>query len=229
MSKKIKKLRHIPNGIILGFDEVNNGFNLPNLNPHHRPSIIGVGYMMPDTGRACYGSQPFEKKGSIFSQGKNGLDRALRRGRTYLSEHPDFLYTTIPKIMVEKSPLCLIKGNAIAALTFAFFLKYNLNPSKTQVIFDGVDREVHSNHLESVLEMWFKKADLNVPHLYKPHADDRVCAVRKADRIAYYLAGISFLGNKHKWPYRHRKIDMKRLDELAIRVAERDLVEYPEP
>jgi len=227
MSKR-KKLRHIRDGIILGFDEVNNGFNLPNLNPHHRPSILVVGYMMKDPGRSCYGSQAFEKKGSIFSKGKKGLANALRRGKAYLSENPDFLYTAIPKIMVEKSPLCLIKGNAIAALTFAFFLKYNLNPSKTQVVFDGVDREVHSDHLDSVLEMWFEKADLEVPHFYKPHADDSVCAVRKADRIAYYLAGISFLGDRHKWPYRHRKIDLKRLDELAIRVAERDLMPYLE-
>lgn len=222
----MKKLRHRENGIVLGFDECNNSLSLPVYNPNIPSSVIVVGYMTPDTGRANYGSEMYERKGGIFGEPKTGIKKALLKGRKYLSNHSSFLYTSIPENSIKSTPLCLLKGKAIVLLTLSFFLKYNLNPSKTQIVYDGIDRKVHTNHVEDVLEMWFEKAGLKIDFLPKSSADYNVPAVRKADVIAYYLSAITFLGNNSKWPYRIHKVGLNTLERLVIQFKERQDIDF---
>jgi hypothetical protein len=64
---------------------------------------------------------------------------------------------------------------------------------------------------------------------FKPKADKKVVAVKKADSVAYYIAAIRFLGQNKQWPYRNKKVAFNHLEQLTLDVLDRDVPEYHYP
>jgi hypothetical protein len=240
--KRDKKIK-----TIIGIDETNAGFHVDPNNPDAHSSVIVTGYITQGITRANYGSCKYEHKGKLLI--KNGdFQRALERGRDYIQRHPDFLYTLIERKPKRRYETAILKGNAAALLVFEFFLRYNLNPQETCIILDEADGEGNSEAINSVLSLWLEKAGLKIPCRYKPDrrvpesillpypyiydsnkkpyrskvkGDDRVVAIRKADRVGYYIGAIHFLGKGKKWPYRRRKVSLHFLEEKCIDVSEK--------
>lgn len=230
MSRKKKRPSYIPGGKVIGIDEHNNGFNIKYKNPHHCPCTIVAAYFMPDPCHANYGTSMFESKtrAALFN-GESTIHQALARGGEYLRKNPDFLYTSISQSEKNSTPLCILKANASALLILGLFLRYGFNPSRTHVVMDQVDRTEHCGFVNDVLDYWLQRADLPILHRTKIFADENTVAVKKADMVAYYLGAIHALGKNPKWPFRNRRISLDRLEELVIRVRDRDEKEYEEP
>ena len=198
--------------IVLGFDETNNGFGLKCFNENHQSNLIITGYLASDLPMKNYQRPSNEVKGKLFDGNRN-LQSALRRGRDYLSKHPDFLYTSVSKELQRVKPIELLHAEAVALLTTNFFLRYSLNPNETKVIMDERDGKNPSNKINQLLDLWLKKTGINIIHKSMKSAADNVYSVRKADMVGYYLTAIHFLGYNHKWPYRSRRVSFNRLEK----------------
>jgi hypothetical protein len=245
--KKHKKKRDKKIKTIIGIDEINNGYHAKSNTGSKYPYLIMAAYITHGITRANYGSCKYEHKGKLIKE-DGDLGRALERGKDYIKRHPDFLYTIIPENSTKKTPTAILKGNAAALLVFEFFLRQNLKPEETVVIVDETDGIGNSEAMNYILDLWLDKAGLNLPCRYKSdikvpdsvklpypyiysldkkpyrskrRADDKVVAVRKADRISYYLAAIHYLGHKNKWPHRKKKISLNHLEERCLEVKEK--------
>jgi len=212
--------------VVLGFDESNNGYGLKVFNPHHKPAMVLTGYLAEDTSMKSYHSPPNEIKGKIFT-GQRNIEEALKRGRSYIRDHPDFLYTAIPKELQRTVPIAILKAEAIATLTINFFLHYHLDPSKTKIVMDEMDGELPSKQLNQVLDIWLEKAGLDIPHKSLRSSPSQVLAVRKADMISYYLAAIHLLGDNPHWPYKHHRVGIRSLEKSLIELLEERETDYP--
>jgi len=206
--------------IILGFDETNNGFELdsPDYTSHEDSVLIVTGYLGIDPKRANYGNGKYEGKRKIFNK-KRDLTRALKRGKYYLEHNPNFLYTIIPRKESRRIHRATLRAQAIALLTFKFFLLYNLTPKNTKIIIDEIDGRKSSRRVNEELEYYLSKAFLKLPHTTKKQADKKVVAVKKADRAGYYIAAMKFLGEKEKWPYHRHRIPLSDLEKLSAQVS----------
>ena len=217
--KKRRKKSKRPS-FILGFDETNNGFNLDSedYKPHKDSNLIVTGYLTNSKG-AQYGSRKYESKRKIFNNNRD-IERALTRGRYYIGQHPNFFYTVVSRRMIKHTPLPLLRANAIALLTFKFFSSYDINPQQTQIVLDQMDGKDHTDFVKQGLGIWLEDTKIKTQYRVGYKADQKVPAVRTADRIGYYLAAIKFLGNLRKWPYRSRKISLSHLEDLAAEMRE---------
>ncbi len=229
MTKKRKKKLKFQRPFVLGFDETNNGFKLKSHNPHHKTSLIVTGYLSKNTrkGRDYEGSK-FENKCSIFN-GEKDITKTLERGRSFLQDNPNFLYTSIPQAHQKTTPMAMLKANAIALLTLNFFLKYDLNPHSIQIISDQMDGKENSKKVGDVLSMWLDKTNLDIPYRFMQGAEYNVIATRKADRAGYYLTAIHLLGNNPKWPYRTHKVDFNSLESTVVEFLDSQEKQYTEP
>ena len=207
-----------PPGIILGFDETNNGFNLDHPKYKHHPNSIMVvtGYMTPSNSTFHTPERPGSRK-KVFNS-KRDVSRALELGREYIEASPDYFYTTICYSDSKKIKLPLLRANAIALLTFKFFQHYQLDPITTKLAIDQINGKDFSNSVGYFLQGWLENARLPIKFNIEERSDKKIPAVKKADRIGYYLAAIKFLGDKNHWPYRKRKVSMNQLENLATQI-----------
>ena len=204
--------------VIIGFDETNNGFHLDNPNKRyhfHKDSVMVItGYMSPNI-TIAQDQQPKASKRKFFNRERD-IALALKLGKKYIELNPDYFYTTIKYSDTKRIGYPLIRANAIALLSFKFFQHYELNPLTTQLAIDEIDGEKVSSSAEYFLQGWLENTNLPVDFEIMPKADKKILAVKKADRIGYYLAAIKFLGQGDHWPYRHRKVSMNQLENLAM-------------
>jgi hypothetical protein len=242
MSRKRGKKRDKKIKTIIGIDETNAGFHVN----HPESSVVVTGYLS-NILRANYGSSQNEHKGKLMKEGMD-INKARIKCKDYTSKYPHFLYTLIPKYLNQRNPIAILKGNAAALLVFEFFLRYNLKPQETCVILDETDGEGNSEAVNYVLDLWLQKAGMDIPCRYKDNlkvpegialpypyvrspekkpyrskrkADDRVVAVRKADRIGYFISSIHYYGENKKWPYRDKKVCLNNLEDKCVEVIEK--------
>jgi hypothetical protein len=206
--------------MILGFDETNNGFGLRCFNKNHESNLIITAYLSDEVSMKDYERPDYESKGRIFT-GERNISSALRRGRVYLEEHQDFLYTSVPRDAQLTTPIAILKAEAVALLTLNFFLQYELDEKNVKIIMDEMDGKNQSIQINQVLDLWLKKAGLSIPHRSMRSAASRIHAVRKADMVGYYLTAIHFLGENRKWPYRSHRIGFNELEKSVVEFLER--------
>jgi hypothetical protein len=220
MSKK-----KINRPIIIGFDESNNGWGIKSNNPHYDSTMIFTGYI--DFNQSLH-SGPIRKKPRLF--GRNGnIEYAVKKASQYMSLNPDFLYVPIPKESSNGNLIEVLKANAIVALTLNFLLKYGISQNQIGIITDEFDGPENSERTHNIIDWWFEKLKIDIPHIYKRNADNQIRAVVRADRISHYIGAIHHLGDNPKWPYRQKKVSLYDLEKLAIALAEKNETSYPEP
>ena len=82
-----------------------------------------------------------------------------------------------------------------------------------------MDKMTKNNYSEEVYAMYheyLRIAGLNVPVKNQLRADHLNPAVKKADRIAFYIGALKFKGNVAKWPFLEKRIYIARLPELIL-------------
>lgn len=209
---------------IMGFDETNNGYGLKCFNSNHSSDLIITGYFSTDISMRGYHVEEFETKGRIFN-GRRNIEKALRKGRKYLSGNPYFLYTSISKEIQKTTPELILRAQAIALLSINFFLRYNPDPSKTKIVVDDVNGREFSSPVKYKLDTLLDYAGLsNVPTRFMNSGASNCYAIRKADMVGYYLTAIHFLGENHKWPYRNKKIPFGNLEKSIEEFVERNQI-----
>ena len=211
-----KKTKRQPK-IIIGFDETNNGFHLDDPKKryhfHKNSQMVIAGCMAQDIINPYYSQKPVPKR--KFFNKERDIKMAQKLGKRYISENPDYFYTTIRYLDTKKIGYPLIRANAIALLTFKFFQHDQLDPRRTRLVIDEMNGEDVSASAGCFLQGWLENAKLPVKFEITKKADKKFPVVKTADRIAYYLAAIKFLGKKSHWPYLHRKVSMNQLEHLA--------------
>jgi len=211
--------------IIIGFDESNNGWGTKSKNPHYNPSMIFTGYL--DFNQNLPKDSIYKRKIGLF--GYNGdIETAIKKANDYFSTNSDFFYTSITKEYAKLDLMEFLKAKALVTLTLKFILKYNVNPNELGIITDEFDGPENSKRTHKIVDWWFEKLKINIPHTYKRNADSQIRAVVRADRVSYYLGAIHHLGDNHKWPYRHRKVNLKDLEKLAVEFTEMNDTLYPD-
>ncbi len=206
---------------VLGFDETNNGYSLKSFNPHYEPCLIMTGYLAQDVEMKNYCHCENEVKGRLFNGNKN-IEEALIRGRAYIRDNPYFLYTLIPQRLQKSTPISILKAEAVALLAINFFIHYDLQQSNTRILMDEMDGKEHSKQVSQVLELWLKKAKINISQRHMKSAANHVLAVRKADMVGYYLAAIHLLGDHPNYPYKNHKVGFKSLERSLVEFLEQE-------
>ena len=93
----------------------------------------------------------------------------------------------------------------MASLIFELFKRESLSTKDTAVIAHRIDDSSSTKFIHENLEKLLEDNGVKVPIFFRGN-EQRIRAIRKADRVAYYLAGLRFLRNSGKWPYRRKKI-----------------------
>jgi hypothetical protein len=225
---------------VIGIDETNNGFDLAFFNPHYKPAIIMTGYLAEDRSMKGYHHCQNEVKQKLFN-GERNIHLAISRARQYLRDHPDFLYTSISKDFQKSSPLEVLKAEAASVLAINFFLRYDLDVSKTSIVMDQMDK-LPSKSINTILDLWLRKAHLviphnnstvpydSIPHFHRKSGASHVLAVRKADMVGYYLAALRLLGDHPNWPYKHNRVGLKTLEHSVVKLLEeQSYLDFPTP
>lgn len=228
MSKERLKSNLAYRSHVIGIDETNNNLEIISLNPHHPSSMIVTGYLGDNSQKGPnYMGSMYEDKCGVFGA-KLDSDEARRRAKHFLRNNPHFFYTAMPRESSDKTGIIELRGDMIALLTFKFILSYALDPTKVQLIVDQIDGPERSGEVCRYLNELFSLRRLNVPIRFIQGAEHVKIPARKADRAGYWISALHFLGKNHKWPYGHRRVNLKSLDRLAVdfgNMAERD---YPE-
>lgn len=228
MKKERRKSKLFYRNTVIGIDETNNGLGIPSKNPNHQSSLIVTGYLGDNSLKKInYQGSMYENKCGIFGT-KIPVPEILERGKQFLYKNPHFFYTAVPKEFHSSGQQMIeTRAETIALLTFRFILSYGLNPSNIQLIIDQIDGPDRSKEIGVSLEYWLQKTGLNIPYRFIRGAENIKISARKADRVGYWLAAIHFLGKNHKWPYKHRRINLKCLESLAFEVIHMRELGYP--
>ena len=213
--------------IIIGFDESNNGWGIKSKNPHYESAMIFTGYI--DLSQLPHSNSDYKSKTrGIFGQ-NGGIELALEKGTDYLAENPNFFYIPIKKELRQGELVEVLKAKALVTLTLKFLLNYQFNQDEIGIITDEFDGPQNSDRVHKLIDWWFEKLGIEIPHTYKRNADSRVCSVIKADRVSYYIGAIHHLGDNHKWPYGQKKVNLNDLEKLAVELEDKKETNYPEP
>jgi hypothetical protein len=205
---------------VIGIDEFNNGFSLHE-NGEEKFPMVFCGYLIKDYQHSCCGNEMYEKKGKIFSKNGCSIERVLERSRYYLSRNPSFFYGVITKNELKgKAPK--IRAEIMAAITLKFFLNYELEQTKTAIVLDKINELGYCGEVVHFYLDFLGSAGLSIPVKVQEHGDKYNYAVKKADRVAYYLSALKYTGKRNKWPLPHKKTSIKELSELTILVKNPD-------
>lgn len=216
---------------IIALDEINSSgyIKTPVLEGRY-PCVIG-GYLMKSyagcSGRPC---EKYEHKGGVFS-GRMPLEELRKRAKFWLDRHRDFYYAPIPPSEIIGKHLndrAFIRAFALSSVILAFYVNYpELTPTNSIAVFDQMDG---NDFTESVLhytrEFVCKMGEFSIPFIVKRKnrgngKEREFLPLRRADRALYYLFGLKCMGGLEHWPHKKRKVDCSRLEELAVRSADK--------
>ena len=195
---------------ILAIDDHNNVFQKKGV-----PFVL-VGYVIKD-----YQSVPkkLRKKGLLFgnkskaySTSQKNRSAFEKRGVEFLKLNPQFCYTTISQRDMQKFNF-YGRAKAMASLSAYIINKNNLDLENTIILPHRLHTPSHTKIVKEVLEDLLKKAEITCPIEFK---NDEKCndALLLADRVAYFLGGLRYHSPSSKWPFRHKKIDFRYIDEF---------------
>jgi len=212
----VKKIKVIGKDII-GFDELNNAFHL-NSSFNIRFPLIVCGYLIRDyAGSSNHQYTYYTGKKKVFTRAGHSKEEVLKRSRKYISENPNFYYSTLYPREVNQDKT-KIRAEAIAAITLNFILNYQLKQENVVLVLDKMDSAGFSQDVSHYCREFLAMSGLSIPIKIQENADKRNPVVKRADRIAYYIGAIKFKCGVGKWPKRERKVDLRFLIDLILKV-----------
>ena len=199
----VKKRKSLEGKTVIGIDEFNNGFSFS----YGLPMII-VSYLIRDfPNRSNIPNAKYEKKRGILSKTPKGEEEFQKRARYYLNQNPNFKYT-----LLEKNPnsyLMLIeRAQAIRSLILANIYDKKLDPLELVIAMDIIDEKGRSQIVAEELDRLLYDDRLSVKFYFQCHGEDHNVAIKKADRAAYYLAGLRKFKPKGKWPHVLKRVPL---------------------
>ncbi len=212
MSNRKKRLLHKN---VIGLDEMHNGFHLNSQFGINFPLTV-TGYYLANYPGSQQANVKYERKRGVFViHGGKSEEELEKRARYYFDIHPDFFYTVIPKEVLEaKSQRVRAEANALIILKF--FLHYNLRQNNTVVEIGSINCRGESENIVYLTGEILKLAGLNLRVGYRNCGEKHNQAIKFADRVGYYIAGLKFRNPRAKWPCRNRKLDLGDLADIII-------------
>jgi hypothetical protein len=227
MSKKRLGQEYSKRSFVIGIDETNNGRGIVSRNPNHYSSVMLVtGYLGDNTIKdKNYQGSIYEDKEGVFRemQTPEGIETAINHGKIFLQQNPHFYYTVVSSELYKGRRLIELRGDSIAILTYKFILSYALDFTDVQIICDEIDGKERSHEIGEYLKL----KGIDIPYRFISHSEHVKIPCRKADRCGYWLAALHFLGKNHKWPYKHRRVNLRSLDKLTFEVSQMMQKDYP--
>lgn len=183
---------------VIGIDESNNGFQRKGL-----PMIIAA-HVILDYQRAIPNNEAFERKVLAYSATEHG--KFVERARQFLARNSLFCYTTLTPYQVEIFGL-FGRAKAMASLVARAMELYDLQDHDLAVVCHRIDQSHTTRIVSEYLAKFLEEAEIKTTLEFRGD-EQRNRAIRKADRVAYYLGGLKFATSSKHWPYREKKTTM---------------------
>ncbi len=179
---------------VIGLDESNNGFQKKGL-----PLIIAA-HVIPNYPRAISNNEAYERK--ILAYSPKERKKFVERARQFLKINNLFCYSTISKDQLDQFGL-VGRARAMASLVARAIDTYSLQKEVT-IVAHRLDNPSRTKFVAEHFEDFLKEAEIKATVEFRAD-EQRNRAIRKADRVAYYLGGLRFTSPFKRWPYRSKK------------------------
>jgi len=201
---------------VIGIDEFHNGFHFNHSHHVDFPFLVGA-YLC----RSYDPAQPsyrFGRKSRVFSESDTRMsdEELAQRFVTSVTYNPHFLYLALSRKDFRLDMEYTVRARANAALILTLIRKYKLNPNNVLVVTDKADNKEKSSKIIERTRIFLEDKGANVQIHYQEHADTYNAAVKKIDRILYYLAGIKLRFPEAPWPLRHKKISLSGFNRTLV-------------
>lgn len=191
---------------VIGLDESNNGFQEKGL-----PLIIAA-HVIKDYSRAIPNNEAYERK--ILAYAPKERERFVGRAREFLRRNSSFCYSTISKVQLDQFGL-IGRARAMASLVARAIEMYNLK-GDLAIVAHRLDNSSRTKFVAEHFRNYLKEAEIQATMEFRAD-EQRNRAIRKADRVAYYIGGLKFTFPSKHWPYRSKKTPIDYHGEFISR------------